>query len=364
MITIAQEFYDLNNTKINFDKAELICNRNPANPDLPLPSAPLPFTFTLSSKQFCITPLSPRASFRFLGVWFTFAFSAAFVKQQCKTEYSLFAKKLSNKRLTIDQIRYLHNAVLLPRVEYRLKATMLSEKDCKDIMSPMKKLFKNASHLTISIPDAFLHSSSALNFFDLFARILTNHASALKAHLITNNGTLNDIMDIRLANLQTSLYLPFSPLVLKQEEFSVFHFTKSFRHDLIFRILFFSSKLGITFARPLQVSRSVDDPPLVMLFRDKPNLLAKSLHIIHKYNVKRLSHCFTQDGLSMMTYQELTRSRSNAAPTALSSRWYSHVTLQVTESNSHRLKSEYLTSTATAPQRSAYSLFPIPNKQK
>ena len=178
----------------------------------------------------------------------------------------MFAKKLSNKRLTIDQIRYLHNAVLLPRVEYRLKATMLSEKDCKEIMSPMKKFFKNTTYLTISIPDAFLHSSSALNFFDLFARILTNHVSTLKAHLIMDNGTLNDIMDICLANLQDSLYLPFSPFVLTHEEFSVFHFTKSFRHDLIFRVLFFSSKLGITFARPLQASRSVGDISLFMLF--------------------------------------------------------------------------------------------------
>jgi hypothetical protein len=228
MIEIAQEFYDMNNTKINFDKAELICNRDPNNPDLPLPSVPQSFTFTVVNKQFSITPLAPNASFRFLGVWFTFALSAAFVKKQCKTEYSLFAKQLSNKRLTIDQIRYLHNAVLLPRVEYRLKATMLSEKDCKDIMSPMKKLFKNNTHITISLPDAFLHSRSALNFFDLFARLLTNHANALKSHLIANSGILKDIMNIRLDNLQTFLCLPFSPLALSNEEFSVFHFTKPF----------------------------------------------------------------------------------------------------------------------------------------
>ena len=158
MITIAQEFYDLNNTKINFDKAELICNRDPDIPDLPLPSASQPFTFVLPSKQFSIIPLPLRSSFRFLGVWFTFAFSSAFVKQQSKTEYSLFAKKLSNKHLTIDQIHYLHNAVLLPRVEYHLKATMLSEKDCKEIMSPMKKFFKNTTHLTTSIPDAFFQA--------------------------------------------------------------------------------------------------------------------------------------------------------------------------------------------------------------
>jgi hypothetical protein len=32
MLRTAQEFYDLNNTKINFNKAILICNRDPSNP--------------------------------------------------------------------------------------------------------------------------------------------------------------------------------------------------------------------------------------------------------------------------------------------------------------------------------------------
>jgi hypothetical protein len=37
MLSIAQEFYSLNNTKINFDKALLICNQDPSNNKLPLP---------------------------------------------------------------------------------------------------------------------------------------------------------------------------------------------------------------------------------------------------------------------------------------------------------------------------------------
>src|SRR5204863_5017640 len=35
MLTIAQEFYSFNNTKINFNKAVLICNRDPADNSLP-----------------------------------------------------------------------------------------------------------------------------------------------------------------------------------------------------------------------------------------------------------------------------------------------------------------------------------------
>src|SRR4051794_14057288 len=42
MLSIAQEFYSLNNTKINFDKTILICNQNLNNNRLPLPDIPTP----------------------------------------------------------------------------------------------------------------------------------------------------------------------------------------------------------------------------------------------------------------------------------------------------------------------------------
>src|SRR5204862_362014 len=34
LLNIAQEFYNMNNTKINFNKAKLICNRDPENSSL------------------------------------------------------------------------------------------------------------------------------------------------------------------------------------------------------------------------------------------------------------------------------------------------------------------------------------------
>src|SRR3954452_7513943 len=37
MLNIANEFYKMNNTKINFDKAELITNRNSGGSDNPVP---------------------------------------------------------------------------------------------------------------------------------------------------------------------------------------------------------------------------------------------------------------------------------------------------------------------------------------
>src|SRR4051794_6266570 len=187
LLDIAQEFYDMNNTKINFNKAELICNRDPSNSSTKLPDLPALFNFKLSMVNFTCTPLSPNTSFRFLGVWFTLTLNKKFVKKQCTTEYQLFTGKLRNKKLTTDQLKYLHNAVLLTKVLYRLKCTVFSEKDCDSIMGPFKKLYKNTSNLVKSIPNCFLHYSQALGITNLYQQHITSHITTLNNELFTGD---------------------------------------------------------------------------------------------------------------------------------------------------------------------------------
>src|SRR2546423_7799702 len=71
MLNIANEFYEMNNTKINFDKAELITNRDPSDTDNPTPLCSTSYQFRLRTSSFSITPLSLNSLFRFLGVWFS-----------------------------------------------------------------------------------------------------------------------------------------------------------------------------------------------------------------------------------------------------------------------------------------------------
>ena len=111
MLNLANEFYIMNNTKINFSKAELIANRDPITGSKISP-APLPFTFNLATSSFTITPIAPHSSFRFLGVWFSLSSNHPFVRKQCLTEYNLFTHQLRNKRLTSHQLIYLHNDVV------------------------------------------------------------------------------------------------------------------------------------------------------------------------------------------------------------------------------------------------------------
>src|SRR5207237_370366 len=68
MLSTEQEFYNFNNTKINFKKAIIVCNRELFNNNLPISSQPTPYTFDLGAHSFALTPLPPKDSFRFLGV--------------------------------------------------------------------------------------------------------------------------------------------------------------------------------------------------------------------------------------------------------------------------------------------------------
>src|SRR3954470_3566643 len=97
-------------------------------------------------------------------------------------EYQLFANKLNRKMLTVRQLTYLHNSVLLPKVEYRIMCTILSEPVCKSIAAPMRKLVKHAERFSNSLPSSFLHLSHGLQITDLHARIVQNHISSLTIH--------------------------------------------------------------------------------------------------------------------------------------------------------------------------------------
>src|SRR5215210_1313731 len=82
MLTTAQEFYNMNNTKINFNKASLICNRDPNDTSQDLSSSPVVYRFLSHNIDFNCTPIAHNISFRFLGVWFTLTPNSKFVKQQ------------------------------------------------------------------------------------------------------------------------------------------------------------------------------------------------------------------------------------------------------------------------------------------
>ena len=69
--------------------------------------------------------------------------SPSYVVKQLAHEYTSFTNLLRYKKLTANQLTYLHNTVLIPKVEYRAQCSHVSEPLCRKIQSSFLSLFKN-----------------------------------------------------------------------------------------------------------------------------------------------------------------------------------------------------------------------------
>ncbi|EXX63109.1 hypothetical protein RirG_155400 [Rhizophagus irregularis DAOM 197198w] len=118
MLSITEEFYCLNNTLANHNKYVLATNAVAASRDL----SPIAFNLSISSlnstPNIIVTPIPMSSSFRFLGVWFNINGSRNFIRQQLKRECNSFSAILRPAKLTVQQVVYLYNTVLILKLDY------------------------------------------------------------------------------------------------------------------------------------------------------------------------------------------------------------------------------------------------------
>ncbi|GBC15254.2 ribonuclease H-like domain-containing protein [Rhizophagus irregularis DAOM 181602=DAOM 197198] len=171
MLSITEEFYQINNTSANHNKYVLITNSLLLTSNSTL--SPITFNLNLSSlnsvPSITITPISMTTSFRFLGVWFNIKSSRDFVKKQLKRECCSFAATIRPAKLSPKQVVYLHNAVLIPKLEYRMQVTHLSESDCHLVTRSIRSVVKHKANFSRSLPNPILFLSQALGLINLFA---------------------------------------------------------------------------------------------------------------------------------------------------------------------------------------------------
>src|SRR5262249_18507404 len=160
------------------------------------------------------------------------------------TEYKLFSRTLSHKKLTYDQLKYLHNSVLLPKIEFRLKGLLLSDQDCNRIQSAFRRTFKHSLGITLNIPNSFLECNLTLGVFNLYHRLVTGHSNRLYSILqLDRSNLLFSLLSHRLFDIRKSLFLPH-PL-LNTPNFSSLLKCKDICNDLIFRTVAFASEFGV-----------------------------------------------------------------------------------------------------------------------
>src|SRR4051795_3186294 len=330
MLNVANEFYEMNNTKINFDKAELITNRDPSDTDNPVPLCSPPYQFNLITSSFSITLISQKVPFRFLGVWFLLSNNTSFVKKQCRMEYQLFANKLNRKMLTIRQLTYLHNAVLLPKVEYRMMCTILPEAVCKTIAAPMRKLIKHAGKLSNTIPLSFPHLDQGLHMTDLHLRIIQNHISTFTTRFNTSE-ILSKIYRHRLHNLQDALWPPLHPFDIT--DFSVWQFTKTFLNDLLCRTLHFASSISISFdSTTLPLPKYIGSSyPIHEKYVVNSKLYASQISLLKRMNIRSYAQCVASSGTHILPFQKIAEIYAPHLKVGRSPKWYTCLADTVTE---------------------------------
>ncbi|CAB4436125.1 unnamed protein product [Rhizophagus irregularis] len=233
MLSITEEFYAINNTSANHSKYVLITN------SLSLTSASIPspivFNLKLSSlnriPSISITPISMTTSFRFLGVWFNINSSRDFVKKQINRECNSFAATVRPAKLSAKQVVYLHNTVLVPKLEYRMQVTHLSEAECLTATRHIRSVVKHKGNFSRSLPNPILYLSQALGLINLYTHQQQCHLTNLFLMANSSSSFIQNLFIYRLRLIQFSLVIPISPLLV--QDWSIWSSLFSFKKDYI-----------------------------------------------------------------------------------------------------------------------------------
>ncbi|CAB4417816.1 unnamed protein product [Rhizophagus irregularis] len=323
MLSITEEFYRLNNTSANHNKYVLATNAISATQDL----SPIVFNLTPSSLNatatIIVTPIPMSSSFRFLVVWFNINGSRSFVRKQLKQECNSFSAILRPAKLTSQQVVYLHNTVLIPKLEYRMQVTHLSKAECSSAASSVRTLVKHKAKLSRSTPDAILYLSQALGLINLFSHQQQCHFTNL--FLLANSSSLfmKFLFLYRLRFIQFYFLIPVSPLMVL--DWTYWSSLTIFKQDYI------ASTIASLVSTPFRLSRtnlfSVPNlaypnghTPLYQCLSIK--IFKSSLHRLRKRGFFYLSQLLTPQGTHLASWSVIYSNSTQKLGHGLVTKWY------------------------------------------
>ncbi|CAB4421324.1 unnamed protein product [Rhizophagus irregularis] len=334
MLSITEEFYRINNTSANHNKYVLATNAISATQDL----SPIVFNLTPSllntTATITVTPIPMSLSFRFLGVWFNINGSQNFIRKQLKQECNFFSAILRPAKLTSQQVVYLHNTVLIPKLEYRMQVTHLSKAECSTAASSVRTLVKHKAKLSRSTPDAILYLSQALGLINLFSHQQQSHFTNL--FLLANSSSffMKSLFLYRLRFIQFYFLIPISPLMVL--DWAYWSSLTIFKQDYI------ASTIASLVSTPFRLSRtnlsSVPDlaypngqTPLYQCLSVK--IFKSSLHRLRKRGFFYLSQLLTPQGTHLASWSVIYSNSTQKLGHARVTKLYQDLLSTVTDPN-------------------------------
>ncbi|CAB4440625.1 unnamed protein product [Rhizophagus irregularis] len=312
--------------------------------------APIVFNLTPSSLNatatIIVTPIPMSSSFRFLGVWFNINGSRNFIRKQLKQECNSFSAILRPAKLTSQQVVYLHNTVLIPKLEYRMQVTHLSKAECSTAAASVRTLVKYKAKLSRSTPDAILYLSQALGLINLFSHQQQSHFTNL--FLLANSSSffMKSLFLYRLRFIQFFFLIPISPLMVL--DWAYWSSLTLFKQDYI------ASTIASLVSTPFRLSRtnlsSVPDlaypnghTPLYQCLSIK--IFKSSLHRLRKRGFFYLSQLLTPQGTHLLSWSVIYANSTQKLGHARVTKWYQDLLFTVTDPSQPGLLLEQFVST-------------------
>ncbi|GET56229.1 RNA-directed DNA polymerase from mobile element jockey-like [Rhizophagus irregularis DAOM 181602=DAOM 197198] len=350
MLSITEEFYQINNTSANHNKYVLITNSLPSSSV----SSPSPVVFDLQLSglnkvpSISIVPISMNSSFRFLGVWFNVAGSRDFVRNQVARECNSFAATVRPAKLSAKQVVYLHNTVLIPKLEYRMQVTHLSESECASATSSIRSLVKHKANFSRVLPDFILFLSQGLGLINLFFHQSQTHLTNLFLLANSSSSFMKTLFLYRLRLIQFSFLIPISPLLVK--DWTIWSKLFAFKQDYI------AYTIALLTTTPFKLSRSrlstlpdltISDGHTPLFEVMTPKIFISYFRRLRCLQLYYLSQLITPHGTHMITWNfYLSNLSSRKGHRVLSHKWFNDIHQCVIVPNSNSLLLDQFSSDA------------------
>src|SRR3954454_5851353 len=209
IIDISNEFFLLNDIKINGAKSEILI----INPKIPEEERFL----TMGSENVIVRAVPKKQDVRFLGVWINAEFCKKNNVNRLTEIVNDFVAVTKGKKATITQFKYLYNNVIMPKLEDTHKITPLTEAQCHKIERKAIALIKNKTQLPTTANDNIIHNRNLVGIKKLWDNYKEYHITSLSQRL-NSDGPLNIITEIRLRRAQITLNLHISVLLANETQ--------------------------------------------------------------------------------------------------------------------------------------------------
>ncbi|PKB95302.1 hypothetical protein RhiirA5_436969, partial [Rhizophagus irregularis] len=318
MLSITEAFYQINNTSANHNKYVLITNSLPPTSV----SSPSPVVFDLQ-------------------------LSGLNIKQVAR-ECNSFAAIIRPAKLSAKQVVYLHNSVLIPKLEYRMQVTHLSESECALATSSIRSLVKHKANFSRILPDFILFLSQGLGLISLFLHQSQTHL--INLFLLANSSSpfIKNLFLYRLRLIQFSFLIPISPLLVK--DWTIWSKLFAFKQDYI------ACTIALLTTTPFKLSRSrlstlpdltLSDGHTPLFDVMSPKTFISYFRRLRSLQLYYLSQLITPQVTHMITWNAyLATLASRKGHRALSHKWFINIRQCVTVPDSDSLLLEHFSSDA------------------